>query len=57
MDTLSEHRNEERIRAIIRTANASKLRYPLLILIIVLLVGIVLMTGQLVDGIFEAWPD
>ena len=51
MNALSEHWNGERIKAIIRTANTSKLRYPLLILTLVLLGAVTITARQLADGI------
>ncbi len=51
MNPLSEHWNGERIKAIIRTANTSKLRYPLLILTLVLLGAVTITARQLADGI------
>jgi len=57
MNTLPQHWHGERFKAIIRTANTSKMRYLLLIVTLVLLGGVAILTGQLVEGIFAAWPD
>ena len=51
MNALSEHWNGERIKAILRTANTSKLRYPLLILTLVLLSVVTITAWQLAEGI------
>jgi hypothetical protein len=57
MNALLEHWNGERIRAVFRSANASKLRYSMLVLTLGLLVAVVMTARQLVEGIFAAWPD
>jgi hypothetical protein len=52
MNALSEHWNGGRIKAIIRTVNTSKLRYPLLILTLLLLGAVTITARQLAEGIF-----
>jgi len=51
MNASSENWNGERITAIFRAANTSKLRYPLLVLTLLLLAGVMITAGQLVEGI------
>ena len=51
MNAFSEHWNGERFKAVLRAANHSKLRYPLLMLTFLLLAGMAITARQLALGI------
>jgi|KBSSwiStaDraftv2_1062776.scaffolds.fasta_scaffold46194_4 hypothetical protein len=51
MNTLSKHWDGERMKAMFRAANYSKLRYPLLIMTLLLLAAVAITARQLAEGI------
>ena len=51
MNTLSKHWDVERMKAMFRAANYSKLRYPLLIMTLLLLAAVAITARQLAEGI------
>jgi hypothetical protein len=53
MNELSEHWNGERIKAIVRAANTSSLRYPILVLAFLLLAAVAITARQLALGILD----
>jgi hypothetical protein len=51
MNVPSQHWNGERMKAMFQAANNSKLRYPLLIMTLLLLAAVAITARQLAEGI------
>ena len=51
MNALSEHWNSQRLKTVFHAANHSRLRYPLLILTLLLLAAVMISARQLAAGI------
>lgn len=51
MNAQAESRNPEKLKAILRAANTSKLRYPLLVFTLLLLAAVAITARHLAQGI------